>query len=162
VTIFEKTWRQVLDGAKRNSRRVVIGKGYIAESENGFSYWLDRPAHRESLIQNETPIVAIYTAKNDKLRLLYRAGKDYAVCPGRGKWQVGRYKLLSIRLEYVQDISEGDVIKEGIQTVYDFDGHSRGSLWATFGALWKSLHKKSPNRWEDNPPVLVMGIEVKR
>jgi hypothetical protein len=158
--IFAKTHEQVMSGTKTQTRRVVIGKGYIAETDDGTLFRLDNTISRRILRETQAPIVAIYTEKNGKRRLLYQVGNDYAIVPGRGKAQVGRFKLLSMRLELVQDITEGGVIKEGLRTVYDFDGHNRGSLWATFGALWDSLHKDTRNSWVYNPDVLVMGIEV--
>ena len=46
-------------------------------------------------------------------RLKYQADKTYAVCPGRGKRQVARIRILKIRREDVRLISLGDAKAEG-------------------------------------------------
>ena len=48
-------------------------------------------------------------------RNVYEVGKDYAVCPGRGKHAVGRILITEIRQEDVREIEHEDVIAEGFQ-----------------------------------------------
>ncbi len=63
----------------------------------------------------------------------------------------------------MQDISEGDCIKEGVIVIPD-----KGYRWATkgieaklaFKELWDSIYaKKHGSRWEDNLFVLVYEFE---
>ena len=53
-------------------------------------------------------------------RTVYKVGKDYAACPGRGKSQLGRIKIVQIRREDVRTISREDVAAEGFQCRHDF------------------------------------------
>lgn len=48
-------------------------------------------------------------------RTKWVVGQTYAIQPGRTKAAIGRFKLLDIRRERVQDISEGDAIAEGVE-----------------------------------------------
>lgn len=49
-------------------------------------------------------------------------GQTYAIQPGRGKAAIGRFKLLDIRRERVQDITEQDAIAEGFGSISEFFG----------------------------------------
>jgi hypothetical protein len=44
-------------------------------------------------------------------------GKTYAVQPGRGKKQIVRIRILNIRQEHLQDITEADAIAEGCMSL---------------------------------------------
>jgi len=50
-------------------------------------------------------------------RLLWQCGKTYAICPGRGKPQVARFRLLMLRMEDARNISAQDAIAEGFATI---------------------------------------------
>ena len=96
--------------------------------------------------------------------------------PGRGKKAVGRFKLLAIREERVQDITEEDAKREGI-TGYVIQGSGGGSnpqmvypafadkdggfprATQAFEALWDSIHKKLGTRWVDNPDVWTLTFQ---
>jgi len=93
----------------------------------------------------ERKILAVLSANAGNGRLKWQVGRDYAVCPGRGKpgvwWQPGlpewiepgpdqhlhgigycgyfplRIRILAIRQELLGDISPEDCIREGI--IYD-------------------------------------------
>lgn len=69
-------------------------------------------------------IIEVYGANG---RLKYKIGRDYAIVPGRGKHGVGRFKLLSIRREYAEQISEADAKAEGLHTRIGFM-----SVWNEF------------------------------
>lgn len=43
----------------------------------------------------------------------YRPGRDYAVCPGRGRRGIGRIKVLSVRLLPLGDLSPAEASREG-------------------------------------------------
>lgn len=111
---------------------------------------------------------AVYTANGHVKAVV---GRDYAIVPKRGLAQVGRYKLLSIRVERVQDITEEDAIAEGFwldswDSFYPDYTTSvlPGRLFQTardgYEALWKAINTTRPYRWQDNPVVFVYGIQV--
>jgi len=107
-------------------------------------------------------IVAIRTRlRNGKTRLKWRVGRTYAICPGRGKSQVGRFLLTGIRREGLQDISDYDALAEGVEwgeplklvngTVF------RARPRVQFGLLWETIN--GPQSWHDNPAVWVLEFE---
>lgn len=51
---------------------------------------------------------------------VYGIFQEYAICPGRGKRHVARFKLLSIREEDVRCISDDDVKAEGFAHRWEF------------------------------------------
>jgi len=110
-------------------------------------------------------------------RVKWQEGRRYAIQPpGRGNPLVGRFTLLDIREELVQDISEGDAFAEGIGNP-DFDDEISGSCLASiaggcgacencdpvwyFKLLWNDIWKYRPEyQWKANPDVWVLVIEV--
>jgi hypothetical protein len=79
---------------------------------------------------------------------------SYAIQPGRGKsgHPSARVSIVGIRQERLQDISTEDVIAEGIET---------GDRQA-FAKLWNGLNKRKGERWQDNPWVYVLTLQVWR
>jgi hypothetical protein len=49
-----------------------------------------------------------------------KVGRDYAVCPGRGKNQIGRVVIVSTDLRPLNDIDAADVRAEGFALLVDF------------------------------------------
>lgn len=80
-------------------------------------------------------------------------------------------RITSVRQERLQDISEEDAIKEGIEplfakwTKYTVFRNYRGGLeflnpiWS-FRSLWDSINDKPGRAWADNPLVWVHEFEV--
>ncbi len=131
--------KQILAGDKTQTRRVVNPKERIFISDPKY-----------------------HTVTTDG-RVKWQVGCTYAIQPGRGKKAVGRIKLLSIRQERLQNISDDDCLAEGIFKHY---GHySWACLWVDIGqkyystpryafqALWDSINTKKDTRWADNPDV---------
>jgi len=78
------------------------------------------------------------------------------------KWACRYYvRLVSVRAERVQDISDEDAIAEG--TLVDVEkgpiimGDDEPGIW--YAIWWDSLHKKPGTRWQDNPSIFVYGLE---
>ncbi len=88
-------------------------------------------------------------------RLKWQVGQSYAVQSGRGKKAIGRFELLAIRGEALQDITAQDAIAEGWprdQALFPrMNTESKALEW--FRDLWDSINKKPGTRWVDNPPV---------
>lgn len=65
-------------------------------------------------------------------------------------------RITDIRVERLQDISEGDATAEGVMF-----GETGFSARVCFVALWQSINGKSPGRtWSDNPWVWVICFEM--
>jgi len=65
----------------------------------------------ELIPDNGLDIHAIYKGG----RLYLRRQRDYAIAPGRGKHQVGRFFCDQLRLQRMGDISEFDLLEEGFE-----------------------------------------------
>ena len=82
--------------------------------------------------------------------------------------------VTDVQVERIQEISDGDAIKEGIQDVChcgDYveghgyhSGHGAVSMpgWATenFSSLWDSINAERGHSWESNPWVWVASFKV--
>lgn len=99
----------------------------------------------------------------------WEVGQTYAIQPGRGVASVGRFTLLDIRRERVQDISEADAIAEGVELNHyycdegiapDFIPVHRCEPSVKFLELFESINGKQAV--EDNPEVWVLSFEVVR
>jgi len=163
-----KQWQQVLDGTKTQTRRVVK---YSEWAENSHGYEVPHPIF--GLDQIDT----VYTAGG---RGKWQVGRTYAVQPGRGKKAVGRIRMMKIRRERLQEITQEDALAEGIghrsyptekppaypqawgyYVLGDTDwnkieGHTYAEV--CYSVLWDSTYKK-PYRWEDNPECWVLDFE---
>lgn len=76
-------------------------------------------------------------------------------------------KVISIRVERLQDISEADAISEGIKTTFEHRQHHDGSIHAAivvnhirqFADLWNGINYKRGYGWGFNPWVWVLEFE---
>jgi hypothetical protein len=50
----------------------------------------------------------------------FKVGHDYAVCPGRGKHQIGRVRVTGVRRERLGWLGPDEELREGFATVYAF------------------------------------------
>ena len=66
-------------------------------------------------------------------------------------------EITDIRVERVQDISEGDAEAEGFRSNNDYAYSNRSQLW--FKYLWDSLNKKRGHGWDVNPWVWVVEFK---
>ena len=184
--IFNHTWRQVLDGSKTQTRRLVK-PGDIATNE--FGNYLGCAVNGLYL-----PIVDA-VRNEDTWRIKWQVGESYAVQPERGKatihrrkmmtgdyeyttgkpggnggeqWEPCRIPLIAIRQEPLLDITKEDAVAEGCNSKLVLsrviDGglkHPDFSISARgdFAVLWNTIHTKPGTRWTDNPDVWVLEWE---
>lgn len=84
-------------------------------------------------------------------------------------WAARRFaRLESLRVEQVQDISEGDAEAEGVEYVprdagfpcwrWHADKPYEGTARAAFAALWDSINAERGYGWSANPLVWVLGV----
>ncbi len=139
--IFKGTIEQVLNRTKTQTRRPVKSgdflQGPIKLSKYSYS--------------------GEYVIRNNRTRFEVR--KTYAVQPGRGKKSIGRIKIKKISREYIQGISDSDLLAEGIE--FDYVGSDQLEVRRrSFINLWDSLYAKTEYRWDNNPVVWVLEFEL--
>ena len=134
MMIFQKTYQQVLDGTKTQTRRVVN------PGDRGLYLTVYRPDEITHVI-------------NSKRKTRWAVLADYAVQPGQGKKAVGRIRITKIRRERLQEIS-----KEDLRAELGCDGVLAAQIFF-FNELWNSLYHK-PCRWEQNPEVWALEFEL--
>ena len=100
-----------------------------------------------SVVLHDDRIIAVYQWN----RLLWRVGNTYAIQPGRGKKAVGRFRLLSIRQELLQAITNADARAEGLGYACPIN---------PFARLWNDIHTTPGTRWLDNPQVFALTFEL--
>lgn len=142
--IFKQA-QQVLDGTKRQTRRLVKKGDMASHDEKG-------------------NIVAVYREVKDwdfktkawRKRLLWKVGKDLAVQPGRGKKSLGRTDpLKAIRRERLREISPEDIFAEMAIPKEKHTPRGVAIALLDFMKLWNSLHRK-PYLWENDPEAWVL------
>ena len=206
--IFSYTWEKVLSGEKTVTRRLVkpgetawgpsiyysieevhtkndhtkwiVGNTYAVQPGRGKpAIWYDERGA-------DTPPDMLtrymgHCGKGDRKKAIYFLKAD--------RYVEARIRLLSIRRECVQDISEEDAIAEGIK----YDAHfcficngtgeicgdhasgwgcdpcavCNGSGWKrdpvmSYKSLWDSINKRPGTRWADNPDVWCLTFELVR
>ena len=157
-----RQWKQVLDGTKTQTRRLVKPDERCRDGITVSKHWISRftfmPPAGEDLLR--------WTFMNPKWQVYH----TYTVQPGRGKKAVGRICITGIRRERLQLISDEDAEAEGICLKHNRSGDCGWSNglddllyprreWA-FKALWNSINKKPGTRWADNPEVWVLEFEA--
>lgn len=117
--IFQHTWRQVLDGSKTQTRRLIKSPA-DGTAINGCE-----------MLQYPGGKLSVARGIHDKWGIKWQVGKTYAVQPGRGEKAAGRIQITNIRRQDVREISPEDVAAEGYAGKIDFL------------VTWASMHDKS-------------------
>jgi hypothetical protein len=155
--IFQATWQAVLDGTKTETRRICKPGEWLSESKLGAP-------------------TAVYVGSLPHEHLKWQVGRSYAVQQARGQKAIGRIRLLEIRQERLQDITEAGAIAEGCSCIVcgssglapDKSGlHmepccacGNGGTVQDYQQLWDSIHTKRGERWDDTPLVWVLRFEL--
>jgi hypothetical protein len=149
--IFQATWQAVLDGSKSETRRICKPGEWLSESKLGAP-------------------TAVYVGSLPHEHLKWQVGRSYAVQQARGQKAIGRIRLLEIRQERLQDITEAGAKAEGVQPNYELREMSFTLMGIAPGmslhyrrpyiALWNTIHTKRGERWNDNPLVWVLRFEL--
>jgi len=141
-------------GSKENPLRLVWAGGVL------------RPRYRpgDILWVRETWGVGIQLAGGIIYRADY-AGKNAPLAEGQ-KWRPSMImprelariflRVMDVRVERLQDISEGDIAAEGIT---DTARYTPGENIRRFAAFWDSFNAKRGYAWETNPWVWVYTFE---
>lgn len=100
--------------------------------------------------------------------LWYRAGGGYGGCDAhqRGRWRASIHmprwasrltlEITEVRVQRVQEISEGDAIAEGC---FDEKEHDGSLPTEVFRVLWDSLNAKRGYAWDSNPWVWALTFK---
>jgi hypothetical protein len=191
-----RQWQEVLEGRKTQTRRIVKPAEWCCAypfwwnpGERAFSFADVMPPVTE--VYTARP-----KAMEGDGRLKWAVGRTYAVTPKRGKgaiwwqqmaehrewqelgkngwdhtdelgYQQARIEIVTIRLEWLQDISEVNAIAEGYphewppnpMQSYIPEDHPAPIDW--YHHLWDSLAPRAV-KWEDNPQVWVLDFELVR
>jgi len=145
------TWQQILDGSQTQMRVVV------------------KPNEDYDPIFDAVSWGADYRTAP---RIKYYPGQTLAVQPGFGQKQVGRIRIIAIRKEHLQEISEEDALAEGCDyrmydyvRSYDISGGPIADVGydtpvEVYTERWQDNHTKPGTRWADNPVVWVLDFEL--
>ena len=135
-----ETWRPLYDGES----------GYIDYKAGGTLEANDEATHKRIICQRR--------ARRNSMEV----DNGYRPSIHMPRW-ASRLNLLikSLRVERVQDISEGDIEAEGVDPQWDlvrWGAQARPRF--RFKHLWDSINGKRPGcTWADNPWVWVIGFE---
>lgn len=167
-----KQWRQVLDGTKTQTRRLVKPNELASGSRGGGQRWIhavwidvkgvhDRRHEQHGFIKSSLVVLEeLYRLKWAVAQGVF-ADKTYAVQPGRGKKAVGRIRITEIKRGRLQDITPQAAKAEGVDPyiVYgwgiDYIGYEQA-----FVNLWDGIYKEPGKQWQDNPEVWVLTFEL--
>jgi len=113
--------------------------------------------------------------------ILYRADKSRIKMDTRGRWEMSRVgkwrpsihmprwasritlEITGVRVERVQDISDGDISEEGISPLPKELGYNKIlSSRTNFRNKWDSLYDKRGYSWDDNPWVWVIEFRASK
>ena len=140
--LFQHTWKYVLDGKKTQTRR---------------------PVHSgDAAVLDETNTITQVTRTGDfgPPKVLFEVGQRYSVQPGVAKKTVGKIKVVAIRREHLQDISEADALQEAPVDSSGNDLADPQLALKAFKEAWNNKYTKPGQCWDDNPEVWVVEFKL--
>ena len=175
--------RAILDGRKTMTRRVIrfpkgadndcypgIAAGHFWWFRDGFSTGqrircpYGQPGDR--LWVRETYKIVEPGFMQEREEVYYRADFRYLKPGENGPWKPSIFmprrasrtslEIVSVKVERLQDITERDIIAEGIHRELGGWGNSFGYYTNAFKALWDSINAKRGYGWSVNPWVWVI------
>jgi hypothetical protein len=160
--IFQATWEAVLEGRKTETRR-ICKPGEVDDR----TLCCDAAEWPDLHVRIPERISTVYTGTEyGRLTPKWRRNHTYAIQPGRGQKSVGRIRLLDIRQERLQDITEAGAIAEGCKG-FCFHGVGMGEVYEDsmtpiqeYESVWNTIHTRKGERWDDNPAVWVLRFEL--
>lgn len=138
---------QILRGQKTQTRRVVKWANEMAVLWDGPDNEYAPPDYCDEVVMVQWGKDGYRKADRSK----WAIGRTYAIVPKRGSPAISFYRirLLGIRRERLQSISEADAKAEGVESV------------EAYKTLWESINGKTVGaRWADNPLVWVLRFEL--
>ena len=142
--IFAHTIDKVLDGTKRQTRRIVKANEFW---DGGDTIDICKHELKADVYGTLYHADGEYVLANKRVK--WRIGGSYSVQPGRGQKAVARIRITGIRCEDVRNISDADVKAEGFSSLWDF--------WQT----WTKMHDRSFKFWFD-PSIVDYGYKIGR
>jgi hypothetical protein len=160
-----------LDGRKTRTRRIYrVGMPWCSKHSN--SYIVsggESTGHDVEAVYREQQSSIIVDGSRLYRRTppIWRIGESIAIKPKRTACAIGRVMCVGLRVEHVQDITEEEARREGVEpvwhdsTIMQDDGHfDVRSYRKGFENVWKRLNPAflSPHNWESNPLVVVIEM----
>ena len=165
-------YESILSGSKTMTRRLIkpqpvlttdipYGDEYFGINAEGY-YFPIKPRYN---VGETVYLKEVYYKEKDTGEVMYSNPVESKRCWNKispmfmpEKYARNWIEIVSVKAERLQDISDEDIRKEGIQRLGDFADYNYyvdGIKWhfnnprEAFAALWDSNHKK--NKWETNP-----------
>lgn len=147
--IFKRQWELVLSGQKTQTRR-LWKPDWAGEWKD--TIWKDRKA--DAWATEYFCLYRFIDPPTEKRRMDYWLDQLLPVIPKRTQpairmgTEMARVKVMRLKREPLQCMSEADAIAEGVSSI------------EAYKALWESMNGKTKGaRWADNPTVVVISFE---
>lgn len=69
-------------------------------------------------------------------------------------------KIIAVDVERLQEISDSDVLSEGVPFPDDGEAYDREQLKTAFSRMWNSIYASKGFGWDQNPWVWVIEFEA--
>lgn len=161
-----KQWFDILQGRKTQTRRLVKPGEEIGWRNS--SVFVCTPAGRMKWAVGRTYAVV---PKRGEPAIWWQQTADGLACQQPGKnsgehadeletagYQQMRIRILGIRKERLQALSEGDAIAEGWRPPEPGGEFEDPVEWYKF--LWDFINNRAGVRWDDDPEVWVLTFEL--
>lgn len=131
-----KQHQKVLNGTKTQARRIMRVDGNV---------WLEGISFSDGIINEVHGVNGVRFYVGQLLPVIPKRGQK-AIRDERGN--IRRVKVIEIRNQPLQEISDADAKAEGVENV------------AAYRELWDSINKAKGTRWEDNPLVWALTFQL--